>query len=215
MFSVRPYLPGDGPAWDALVASSRNGNVLHRRGYMDYHADRFVDASLLIERGGEVVAVLPANVEGDCVSSHAGLTYAGLLSSRALRAGATLQVFEQMAAHYRARGVHACVQAGAAYLSRVSGRRRPVCPASRGRAAVPARPVLGDRVARAVRVQRRTSALAGQGTQGRCADPGRHPTRRVSCPADRGVAAPPGDADPSAGRAAIAATPVSAADRAA
>ncbi|MBB5860087.1 hypothetical protein GGR69_001744 [Xanthomonas arboricola] len=109
MFSVRPYLPGDAPAWDALVASSRNGNVLHRRGYMDYHADRFVDASLLIERGGEVVAVLPANVEGECVSSHAGLSYAGLLSSTALRAGATLQVFEQIAAHYRARGVRELV----------------------------------------------------------------------------------------------------------
>ncbi|CAD0353975.1 GNAT family N-acetyltransferase [Xanthomonas sp. WHRI 8391] len=105
MFSVRPYAASDAPAWDALVTSSRNGNLLHRRGYMDYHADRFVDASLLVERGGEVVAVFPASVHGDCVSSHAGLTYAGLLSSMALRAGATLQVLEQIAAHYRARAV--------------------------------------------------------------------------------------------------------------
>ena len=105
MFSVRPYAASDAPAWDALVASSRNGNLLHRRGYMDYHADRFVDASLLVERGGEVLAVFPASVHGDCVSSHAGLTYAGLLSSMALRAGGTLQVFEQIAAHYRARDV--------------------------------------------------------------------------------------------------------------
>ncbi|CAD0326454.1 GNAT family N-acetyltransferase [Xanthomonas hortorum] len=109
MFSVRPYAASDAPAWDALVASSRNGNLLHRRGYMDYHADRFVDASLLVERGGEVVAVFPASVHGDCVSSHAGLTYAGLLSSMALRAGATLQVFEQIAAHYRARAVRQIV----------------------------------------------------------------------------------------------------------
>ncbi|WOB49047.1 GNAT family N-acetyltransferase [Xanthomonas hydrangeae] len=109
MFSVRPYAVSDAPAWDALVASSRNGNLLHRRGYMDYHADRFVDASLLVERGGEVVAVFPASVHGDCVSSHAGLTYAGLLSSMALRAGATLQVFEQIAGHYRARAVRQIV----------------------------------------------------------------------------------------------------------
>nr|WP_033006691.1 GNAT family N-acetyltransferase [Xanthomonas vasicola] len=109
MFSVRPYVPGDAPAWDDLVASSRNGNLLHRRGYMDYHAARFVDASLLVERAGEVVAVFPANVHGDCVSSHAGLTYAGLLSSMALRAGATSQVFEQIAAHYRALGVRQIV----------------------------------------------------------------------------------------------------------
>ncbi|MCF5965737.1 GNAT family N-acetyltransferase, partial [Xanthomonas perforans] len=98
-------MPGDAFAWDALVASSRNGNLLHRRDYMDYHAERFVDASLLVQRGDTVVAVLPANLQGSCVSSHAGLTYAGLLSSMALRAGATLQVFEQIAAHYRALGV--------------------------------------------------------------------------------------------------------------
>ncbi len=104
MYSVRSYLPSDAAAWDALVARSRNGNLLHRRGYMDYHADRFVDASLLIERGSELVAVFPASIRGDCVSSHAGLTYAGLLSSMAMRASGTLQVFEQIAAHYRALG---------------------------------------------------------------------------------------------------------------
>lgn len=105
MFSVRSYVPADAPAWDALVVASRNGNLLHRRDYMDYHAERFVDASLLVQRGDAVVAVFPANVQGNCVSSHAGLTYAGLLSSMALRAGAALQVFEQIAAHYRALGV--------------------------------------------------------------------------------------------------------------
>lgn len=109
MYSVRPYTTSDAARWDALVTCSRNGNLLHRRGYMDYHADRFVDASLLVERGGEVVAVFPANVHGDCVSSHAGLTYAGLLFSAALRAGASLQVFELIAAHYRATGVREIV----------------------------------------------------------------------------------------------------------
>ncbi|MCS3808762.1 GNAT family N-acetyltransferase [Xanthomonas sp. 4461] len=109
MYSVRPYVAGDALAWDALVACSRNGNLLHRRGYMDYHADRFVDASLLVERGGEVLAVFPASVQGDCVSSHAGLTYAGLLSSMAMRASATLQVLEQIAAHYRAGGMRELV----------------------------------------------------------------------------------------------------------
>jgi hypothetical protein len=104
MFSVRPYTPADATAWDALVAASRNGNLLHRRGYMDYHAERFVDASLMVERDGEILAVLPASVRGDSVVSHAGLSYAGLISSPALRAGATLAVFEQIAGHYRSQG---------------------------------------------------------------------------------------------------------------
>ncbi|NKJ20395.1 GNAT family N-acetyltransferase [Dyella sp. SG609] len=104
MLSVKPYTPADAAAWDALVARSRNGNLLHLRGYMDYHAERFADASLLIEKDGEPVAVLPANRDGEQVSSHGGLTYAGLISSRALRAEAALEAFEKIAGHYRALG---------------------------------------------------------------------------------------------------------------
>lgn len=104
MFSVRPYAPADAGAWDATVARSRNGNLLQRRGYMDYHADRFADASLVVEKDGAMVAVFPANLDGAQVTSHGGLTYGGLVSTRALRAEATLEVFERMAGHYRARG---------------------------------------------------------------------------------------------------------------
>jgi hypothetical protein len=105
MFTVRPYVVADADAWDALVEHSRNGNLLHRRGYMDYHADRFVDASLMVERGGEVVAVFPANIRGARVVSHGGLTYAGLITNHVLRAESTLAVFGQLGAHYRALGV--------------------------------------------------------------------------------------------------------------
>lgn len=105
MFTLRPYVPADAKAWDALVERSRNGNLLHRRGYMDYHADRFTDASLMVERSGEAVAVFPANIREQQVISHAGLTYAGLITTHALRAASTLAVFEQIAAHYRGQGV--------------------------------------------------------------------------------------------------------------
>jgi hypothetical protein len=104
MLSVRPYAPVDAAAWDALVARSRNGNLLHRRGYMDYHAGRFEDASLLVEKDGELVAVFPANRDGEQVSSHGGLTYAGLISSHALRAEAALEAFERIGAHYHEQG---------------------------------------------------------------------------------------------------------------
>ncbi|MGB3838684.1 MAG: GNAT family N-acetyltransferase [Rhodanobacter sp.] len=109
MLAVRPYGAADAGAWDAVVEHSRNGNLLHRRGYMDYHADRFIDASLMIERRGEAAAVFPASRLGDVVTSHGGLTYAGLISSHALRAESTLAVFEQMAGWYRAHGVQRIV----------------------------------------------------------------------------------------------------------
>jgi hypothetical protein len=105
VLTLRPYAPADAAAWDALVARSRTGNLLHRRGYMDYHADRFTDCSLMVERDGELVALFPASCSGEQVTSHGGLTYAGLISTSALRAEATLAVFTQMAAHYRAAGM--------------------------------------------------------------------------------------------------------------
>ncbi|SFS19952.1 Acetyltransferase (GNAT) domain-containing protein [Dyella sp. OK004] len=101
MLAVRPYSPVDAAAWDAVVAQSRSGSLLHLRDYMDYHADRFVDRSLLIERNGEAVAVFPANLKGNTVVSHGGLTYAGLLSTPALRTESTLDAFEKIGAFYR------------------------------------------------------------------------------------------------------------------
>jgi hypothetical protein len=104
MLSLRSYAHADAVAWDRLVARSRNGNLLHLRNYMDYHADRFTDCSLIVERRGEPVAVFPANISDGQVTSHAGLTYAGLIASPALRAEATLEAFERIGEHYRGLG---------------------------------------------------------------------------------------------------------------
>lgn len=74
-------------AWDSTVNASANGTFLLRRGYMDYHADRFRDASLLFRNAkGRIVGLLPANIVrrpesegGTLVQSHGGLTYGGLI----------------------------------------------------------------------------------------------------------------------------------------
>ncbi|MGA7438407.1 MAG: GNAT family N-acetyltransferase [Luteibacter sp.] len=109
MLTVRPYVAADESRWDAVVAQSRNGNFLHRRAYMDYHAERFTDASLLVEDDGNAVAVLPANRDRETVASHSGLTYGGLVALRGLRAEATLAAFEQIGAYYRREGVRRLV----------------------------------------------------------------------------------------------------------
>ncbi len=88
---AEPYTPRRRAEWDAFVRASRNGTFLLERGFMDYHADRFQDCSLMVyegERGdaegsGELVALFPANwEEGErTVCSHRGLTYGGLLTA--------------------------------------------------------------------------------------------------------------------------------------
>lgn len=78
--------------WDSFVDESKNGTFLHNRDYLEYHSDRFKDYSLMIFDGNddyedsrkesELLALLPANVKGDRLYSHAGLTYGGLIISK-------------------------------------------------------------------------------------------------------------------------------------
>ena len=51
-FDIRRYTPSLADEWNAFVAQSKNGTVLFDRRYMDYHADRFSDCSLLFYRAG-------------------------------------------------------------------------------------------------------------------------------------------------------------------
>lgn len=102
---IERYTADHRAEWDALVLASKNGTFLLLRGYMDYHADRFADASLIVRREDEVVALLPAHREGDTVSSHMGLTYGGFVVSGRMTTPLMLRVFEAAAAHLSADGV--------------------------------------------------------------------------------------------------------------
>lgn len=78
---IRAYTPSDAELWNRLVSESRQGTLLHQRAYMDYHADRFRDCSLIAERDGTPVALLAANItDNGILHSHQGLTYGGWLT---------------------------------------------------------------------------------------------------------------------------------------
>jgi hypothetical protein len=102
---VRPFRDSDAAAWDALVESSRNGTFLVKRPYMTYHSARYVDSSLVLEDGGRLVAVLPANRAGDHVGVHDGLTFAGLVASDGCRASVTLAAFDALVDYLRKEGI--------------------------------------------------------------------------------------------------------------
>lgn len=94
-WSIRRYISKDAEMWDNLVAESRQGTLLHLRGYMDYHSDRFKDCSLIACRKGKPVAILPANRVEDKLYSHQGLTYGGWVTPLSHFDGADmLDVFE-------------------------------------------------------------------------------------------------------------------------
>lgn len=84
--TVRHYAPEDAAAWNAFVATSKNGTFLHDRRFMEYHSDRFRDGSLIVETGGKITALLPANLSGTVLHSHGGLTYGGLITGQSMSA---------------------------------------------------------------------------------------------------------------------------------
>ena len=93
MFEVRRYTPDKADEWNQFVAQSKNGTFLFNRRFMDYHADRFEDCSLMICRRGALYALLPANIKGDTLYSHGGLTYGGLIMSDKCSAKGVQDVF--------------------------------------------------------------------------------------------------------------------------
>ena len=102
--TVRSYEPALLGAWDDFLDRAKNATFLFRRGYMDYHADRFRDHSLLFEREGRLVAVLPANRRDGALESHGGLSYGGVVCDARMSAELMLQVFEALTSHLRASG---------------------------------------------------------------------------------------------------------------
>ncbi|HEU4707473.1 MAG TPA: GNAT family N-acetyltransferase [Solirubrobacterales bacterium] len=91
---ARPFEDGDREAWDRLVEESRSCHFLFRRDYMEYHRDRFEDASLVVVDGDAPVALLPASRDGAVVVSHGGLTFGGLISSPRLTTRRTVEALE-------------------------------------------------------------------------------------------------------------------------
>jgi hypothetical protein len=102
--------------WNAFAQAAKNGHFFFQRGFMDYHADRFQDASLLFYAGHRLIALLPANVSGSDVFSHQGLTYGGLLVDHAMTAGLMLDVFDAMCDFLRARGTRRLLYKPVPYL---------------------------------------------------------------------------------------------------
>ena len=109
MFEVRRYTPDKANEWNRFVTASKNGTFLFDRQFMDYHADRFTDCSLMFYRDNALYALLPANVKDDVLTSHGGLTYGGLVMSCRCSAKGVQEVFAAMNTYLSDMGVRRVV----------------------------------------------------------------------------------------------------------
>lgn len=112
-WNLRRYSPDCKREWDEFVRASRNASFMHLRDYMDYHAERFPDHSLMAFKGERLLALLPATVSvrenGEKIlSSHRGLTYGGwLLPEKHLDGEDLLEIFGLMVNYCRGCGLSA------------------------------------------------------------------------------------------------------------
>lgn len=91
--------------WHNTLSQCKNATFLLERDFMDYHADRFTDHSLLIfDEKGEAVALLPAHERDGNWYSHQGLTYGGLLLHRSLKLSDALACWSAVVDYGRAQG---------------------------------------------------------------------------------------------------------------
>ncbi len=98
------YTPDRATEWNQFVSRSKNATFLFDRGYMDYHADRFCDHSLMVYHKGRLYAVLPANADTDTLWSHQGLTYGGLLTGPEATTGHVCDIFIALNDYLRRQG---------------------------------------------------------------------------------------------------------------
>ena len=91
--------------WDDFVRQSKNSVFLFYRDYMEYHADRFNDFSLLFFESSELIALMPANRDGDMAVSHGGLTFGGVVSGSRMTAPLMLDIFGALTNDLRARDI--------------------------------------------------------------------------------------------------------------
>lgn len=105
MIQVVQYEERHKRAWDDFVKQAKNGVFLFQRDYMEYHADRFRDHSLLFFAEEKLMALMPANLADNGLISHEGLTFGGVITNTRMRAGTMLEVFAALREYLRAKGI--------------------------------------------------------------------------------------------------------------
>jgi hypothetical protein len=103
---VAKYESSQKNSWDDFVTRSKNGVFLFQRDYLEYHADRFPDNSLMFyDEDGGLIALLPATSSEGVLSSHGGLTFGGMVSDAKMKVSLMLDVFAAALLHLQSQGI--------------------------------------------------------------------------------------------------------------
>ncbi|KKB96483.1 hypothetical protein SZ25_00280 [Candidatus Arcanobacter lacustris] len=79
--------------WDDFIVNAKNGIFMFKRDYIDYHADRFLDHSLMIFEEEKLISLIPANTIDGIFYTHQGLTFGGFVIDNKMKSDQMLEVF--------------------------------------------------------------------------------------------------------------------------
>lgn len=107
MMQARFFDADDASAWDSFCRGAHGATFLHSRAFLSYHGARFVDRSVVIERDGGWLGVIPAAghpTDPSTVVSHPGATYGGIVHQGRLRGAHMLHAIDAACARWASAG---------------------------------------------------------------------------------------------------------------
>lgn len=99
MITVTLYTSENAEVWNRFISASNNGTFLFDRRFMEYHADRFFDHSLIFFQDDKLIAVLPADKTDTQLRTHGGLTYGGFALPPRCSGTTVLALFDALVAY--------------------------------------------------------------------------------------------------------------------
>ncbi|MCR4695300.1 MAG: GNAT family N-acetyltransferase [Pseudobutyrivibrio sp.] len=105
MIKIIDYSGDKREEWNNFNHKSKNYLFMFDRDYMDYHSDRFIDASLMFYRDNELIALLPMNRRDNHMYSHGGLTYGGFITNEKMKQHTMNECFEELINYANANGI--------------------------------------------------------------------------------------------------------------
>ena len=105
MFSIKTYNDSYKVDWNNFVDISKNSTFLFKREFMDYHAEKFEDYSLLIFYNSDLIALFPCNIRDGEVYSHEGLSYGGVIVKSDLKFLKYLELFTYLLKYFNEKSI--------------------------------------------------------------------------------------------------------------
>lgn len=96
MLRIEKYSAEKKEEWNRFAKTCHNPHFFFDRNYMDYHADRFMDHSLMFFSDETLLAILPGNSDNGRFVSHGGLSFGGLLYGKDATANLVLDFFSEL-----------------------------------------------------------------------------------------------------------------------